>query len=449
MENDPDYITDEETTSGSAQGYTDGSNVRGAASLKPREMSKAIGGNKGRRFSQRYTNMLNAASRDAGESLFLKVRELVEQLGLDPTVKEAVNEKAEALAARMRKNGGSDVKENEVALAACIRVMQGCGWSLRRIAERLAKADRKILAVEDLRVGVIILPKGKMVPNGNRSSGNAGLSVRVGGEERRVEVLNNGVAFTKLLRVPVFATDDGKLIEFAGASIWTREERSSKLVCSSCRKPTMTVSESGEMACSKCGGTVWEREAAGSKVLCPSEPRRLEVLDAHRAVVKIGDSFESLKLIKRVELRSEHSPLSPERPADKGVRQEEARLLLRRYSTEELPLTEYLANSVGALMQLRAKFAERFVERFDPANIKERLKNHQDADEGPLLRSPRLLAHEALYQADEEVFAALPKHKQLTVARLAMERGVGERDRKRAGTVGFLVESELKAWEEP
>jgi hypothetical protein len=316
----------------------------------------------------------------------------------------------------MRKGAG-DVKENEVALTACIRVMQGYGWSLARVVERIAKIDRRIAAVEDLRVSVLVGKAGfrhKIVPNGNNLKGNLGLSVKIGGEKRRVEVLNNGAPFTKLLRIPVFATDDGKVVEFDGASVWTREEKT---------------------------------KSGGRKVVCPLEPRRLEVLDAHRAVVKIGNSFEALKLMKRVELRSEYSP-PQEQTADNAARQEQTKLLLRRYSTEKLPVSEYLANSVGALMQLRTKFAQRFVEKSDPVCIQERLKNHSDDDEGPLLRSPRLLACEALQQVDEEVFAALPRHLQLSVARLASERNLSERERRRVGVVGFLVEGELKAWKE-
>ena len=417
-----DNDDDEEEDGLLLTGFSESSSVRGAASLKPREMSKAIAGAKWkeRPLSRKYVNKLNADSRDREESLFLKVRKLVERLRLDPQESEAVYEKAEVQADRMRKgDGDDDVKEKEEALAAVVRVMQGYGWSLAQVAGRMAAIDRWIVAVEDLRVSVLLDVTHGKVPSGNHCSGNAGLlSVRVGGEERKVDVLENGARFTKLLRIPAFATDDGKVIELSGASIWTREER---------------PGGGGQQA-----------------LVCPTERRRLEVLDAHRAVVRVGDSFEALKLVKRVELRSGHSPATEQQlTKGKEAREGQAKLLLRRYNTEKLPVTEYLANSVGALMKLRSRYAQCFVEKFDPRKVQERLRNHRDGDEGPLLRSPRLLAHEALYQADEEVFAALPRYLRLTVARLATERGLSDRDRKRVGVTGFLVESELKAWEKP
>lgn len=243
-----------------------------------------------------------------------------------------------------------------------------------------------------------------------------------------------GITARRLLRVRAYATDDGKLLEVSGASICASLERRKK--------------EGGRAA----------------KAFCPSDPRRLEILDAHSAVVKLagggGRSFEALKLMERVELGRGDlkwlrwragAPYEP--PFHQGANtsgsgpasQERVRLLLRRYRTEKLPLTEYLANGAGALMKLRTKYCERFAERFDPASVRERLKRHTEEDEDPLLRSPRLLAHEAIRQADEEVFDSLPEHLRLTVRRLAAERNLHG---SYVGVRGFLVECELKVWEE-
>ncbi|MDG7022558.1 MAG: hypothetical protein JRN07_04070 [Nitrososphaerota archaeon] len=421
----------EEEDEGS-QGFSDTNSVRGAASLTAREMSKAIGA-KERHLSQRQTNMLNAASRDARESLLLKARDVVGRLGLDPAVREEVTEKVEVLAARMKRWVGKDegsprlLKESEAALVATVRVMQqSYGWSIDRVARKISEADRRIVAVDDLKVNVML--DGATVTNGD---GSGAVSLRVGGEERGAKVLDNGGGRSRrLLRVRAYATDDGALLEISGASICASLERRKK--------------EGG----------------GGARAFCPADPRRLDVLDAHRAVVRLagggGNSFEALKLVERVELGggdsdrlicgagSAYEPSSTPAASSAGSR-ERVRLLLRRYKTEKLPLTEYLASGAGALMTLRTRYCERFAERFDPARVRERLKNHSGEDGDPLLRSPRLLAHEAIRQADEEVFASLPEHLKLTVRRLAAERNLHG---MHVGVRGFLVEGELKAWEE-
>jgi hypothetical protein len=420
----------EEEEEGS-RGFSDTNSIRGAASLNPREMSKAIGA-KERHLSQRQTNMLNAQSRDPRESLLLKVRDVVGRLGLDPAVREGVIEKVEILAARMKRRVNEDgdssrpLKEKEAALVATIRVMQqGYGWSIDQVARKISEADRRIVAIDDLKVNVML--DDTIVTNGDSSGG---VSARVGGEERGVKVLDSGARARRRLRVRAYATDDGKLLEISGASICASLERRKK-------------------------------EGGGARAFCPSDPRRLEVLDAHRAVVQLagggGSSFEALKLVERVELLGESAPNRPTcgagstyepssavaAPSSVGSH-ERVKLLLRRYWTEKLPLTEYLASGAGVLMTLRTRYGERFVERFDPARVRERLRSHTGEDGDPLLRSPRLLAHEAIRQADEEVFASLPEHLKLTVKRLAAERNLHG---AYVGVRGFLVESELKAWE--
>lgn len=425
---------EEEEEEGRSQGFSDTNSVRGAASLTAREMSKAIGA-KERHLSQRQTNMLNAASRDARESLLLKVRDVVGRLGLDPAVREEVTEKVEVLAARMKRRVDKDegsprlLKESEAALVATVRVMQqSYGWSIDLVARKVSEADRRIVAVDDLKVNVML--DGATVTSGD---GSGAVSVRVGGEERRAKVLDNGGGRSRrLLRVRAYATDDGELLEISGASICASLERRKK------------------------------EGRGGARAFCPADPRRLDVLDARRAIVRLagagggGNSFEALKLVERVELGggdsdrlicgagSAYEPSSTPAASSAGSH-ERVRLLLRRYKTEKLPLTEYLAGGAGALMTLRTRYCERFAERFDPARVRERLKNHSGEDGDPLLRSPRLLAHEAIRQADEEVFASLPEHLKLTVRRLAAERNLHG---MRVGVRGFLVESELKAWEE-
>ena len=423
----------EEEDEGS-RGFSDTNSVRGAASLNPREMSRAIGA-KGRHLSQKQTNMLNAQSRDPRESLLLKVRDVVGRLGLDPAVRDVVIERVEVLAARMKRSADEDegsphvLKEKEAALVATIRVMQqSYGWSIDQVARKVSAADRRLVAVDDLKVNVIL--EDAIVTNGDSSGG---VSARVGWELRGVKVLDDGGRARKLLRVRAYATDDGELLEVSGASICASLERRKK-------------------------------EGRGARAFCPSDPRRLEVLDAHRAIVRLagggGNSFEALKLVERVELGgsnpnrlirgagSTYEPASPQASAsDSGSAggHERVKLLLRRYRTEKLPLTEYLASGAGALMKLRTRYGERFAERFDPAGVRERLKNHSGEEGDPLLRSPRLLAHEAIRQADQEVFASLPEHLKLTVKRLAVERNLHG---AHVGVRGFLVESELKAWEE-
>ncbi|MDG7022925.1 MAG: hypothetical protein JRN45_00230 [Nitrososphaerota archaeon] len=375
-ESDEEHLTDEKPT------YSETNSVRGAASLSPRQMAKALGGRK-EGIGRKETNMLNAVSRDTKtESLQLRIRGTVGGLGVGQRLEEAIQGKAEQYAQQMRSAG---MAECDVAFTAVAKVMRDYGWSFEKIVEKAAAMDRRIAAVNDLRLSVL--------PDRRRR-----VMVKIGGWERTTKAFEDGTTATRLLRVPLYATDDGELLELKGAVMCTH---------------------------------VGRHKSGGAKLVCVTEERRLDVLDARRAVVRTGRSFEMLKLMERVKL-SEGVALA-EGPAGN----ERTNLLLKRYWTEKLPLTEYLLANVGALMRFRTRYSELFREKFDREKVGQRLRDPPKGE--PLLRTPRLLAREALAQADKEVFECQSGPQKTKVRRLAEERGLR--------VEGFVVWSELKGWE--
>ena len=398
-------------------GFSDTNSPRGAASYSRRDVGRIVH----RPVSQRYANKLNADSRDAAEeNLVTKIRECVFQFGLEQRGRESFQQEAEGWARRVKKDG--EATETEIAFFAVLKTARARGWSFEKAVERLAVVDRRVAAVDDLRIGVLLEKPALLGLGGNNSGGDraedAKVSVRVGGEQRDVEEFQNGAKVNRLLRIPVYTTDDGKVLELRGALLFVTK--------------------------------------VNGRSVCEGGEKRLEVRDAHTAVVRVGRSFALLKLLKKIELSEGYTPPpAVEAPA--------VGLFLRRFWTERLPLTEDFLREAGMLALFRSKYSELFRREFDAAGIKEELEKASWDEgkkcwvvagrdgrtrEGPLLRSPRILAREVLLAADAEVWSATPPYAKVTVVRLADERELSDDDRKYTGRKGFVVKSELKVWRE-
>lgn len=397
-----DYLTEEETI---LKYYSDTNSAKGAASLSRSEVETFLG----HAASWKLVNMLNAASRDTKtEALLLKVGSIIERLPIDTKAKETIKLKAEQLALALRKN--EELNTNEVAVATIIKILRDYGWSFERITRTLAAIDKRLAAVKDLYVAVKL--ERTVIPYDNSSRNNSisdGISnqvrVTINGEPRYVKILNNGNLTTRLLRVPVYMMDDGGLLEIHGARICITHERN----------------ESGSV-----------------ELVCRTDSKRLQIVDAHRAVLMLRDSFEPLKLLKRVELGDIALKNASQRKID-------ASLFLRRYWTDKLPVTEHLLAYAGVLAQFRARYSELFTAKFEKEEVWRRLTTAREND--VLLRSPKSLAEEAIFQADEEVWLSIPPMKRATIRRIAEERGLSKEDLKYTGIKGFIVKSELKRWE--
>ena len=338
-------------------GFSDTNSPRGAASYSRQDVGRIVH----RSVSQRYANKLNADSRDAAEeNLVMKIREFVFQFGLEQRGRESFQQEAEGWARRVKKDG--EATETEIALYAVLKTARARGWSFERAVERLAVVDRRVAAVEDLRIAVLLEKPAPPGPGGNSGGGDraddAKVSVRVGGEQRGVEEFQSDAKVTRLLRIPVYTTDDGKVLELRGASLWITKVKG------------RSVCEGGE--------------------------KRLEVRDAHTAVVRVGRSFALLKLLKKIELGEGYTPPPVDQAPAVG-------LLLRRFWTGRLPLTEDFLREAGMLALFRSKYSGLFRREFDAAGIKEELEKASwdegkkcwvvvDMDgrarEGPLLAIP-------------------------------------------------------------
>jgi hypothetical protein len=420
-DSEDDYLTEEETIS---TYYSDTNSAKGAASLSRSEVETFLG----HAASRKLVNMLNAASRDTKtEALLLKVRGIVERLPVDAKAKETIQLKAEQLALALRKN--EELNTNEVAVATIIKILREYGWSFERITRTLAAIDKRLAAVKDLYVVVKLertvmlydnssrnrgAGSGQIIEQYDNSSRNNGVSdgvsnrvrVSINGEPRYVKILNNGNLTTRLLRIPVYMMDDGGLLEIHGARICITHERN---------------------------------EAGSVKLVCRTDSKRLQIIDAHRAVLMLRDSFEPLKLLKRVELGDIALKTAAQRRID-------ACLFLRRYWTDKLPITEHLLAYAGVLAQFRARYSELFTAKFEKEEVWRRLTAAREND--VLLRSPKSLAEEAIFQADDEVWSSLPTVRKAAIRRVAEERGLSKEDLKYTGIKGFIVKSELKRWEE-
>lgn len=387
-EDDDDYLSEKETT------YIDTNSLRGAASLSRAEIATFID----HPVSQKLANMLNAMSRDEKiETLKLKIKDIVEKLRFESKIKEDIMVKAEQMIIHLKKIDELDA--NEIAIATITPILQSYGWSLKKITQVIETIDKRFAAVKDLEIAVNPEHEIKTDKINNQ------IKVTINGEPRNFKILNNENMTTKLLKIPVYATDNDKVLEIQGAKICIQHKKDGN---------------------------------ENIKLVCRTNSKRLQIIDAHRARLQLGDSFELLKLLKKVKLNST--------VAQSNIMHQEinAKLLLRRYWTDKLPVTEHLLTYAGVLAQFRTKYSELFMTKYEKEEVRKRLMTAKEND--VLLRSPKSLAEEAILQTDEEIWSSIPSMKKATIRRIAEERGLSKEDLKYTGIKGFVVKSELKKW---
>jgi len=368
-------ITDGETT------YIEHNSPYGAASHTQQDISSILK----RPVSKKTTNWANAVTRDSStEALQLQVKQVVEKLGLQ---RKAVLIEQEATKLR-----ASGMKVQDAVYAATAQVLQESGWNTRRIAQTLGEMNRKLLRVKDL--VVTIIPDNNHASNCRRADNHA-VSVLINGEQREAKLFTyNG----KLkLRVKLYETDNGKVLEVKGAKL--------------AAVPTQ------------------------EKWVSPDERRRLTILDEHRGILTTDESFELFRLMKQAGfVRKANVRTEPS-----------TRLNVVWYtcSIDKLPLTKLIMQEAGILQKIQLLYAKKLKEKLDASGFNKRLEKVKDGES--YTKTPRLLAEEALLEADAEVWKTLPWHTRCCVRRLALMR-CNKSDQKTTGLFGAVVRSELKGW---
>jgi hypothetical protein len=380
-------LTGEETTS-----YVEHNSPRGAASYTQREVSEILK----RSVSKKTTNWVNAVTRDqTEEGLQLLIRMVVEKLPTQTNHREEKEQLISQEAARLRAAG---MKTSDSVFAAAARVLRQTGWSTKQVARALGEADRRLLQVDDLVVTVIPLH------DCGRAHNHADeITVWVDGERREAKLFE--LAGKPKLRITLYETDSGKLLEVRGAALAATRGA--------------------------------EKDAEWVSL---DDPRRLKILDAHRALLTTGQSFELFRLLKKAEFAEAPRAVSGPPSREPTV----LNSLWRTCSIEKLPITHEIMYEAGVLQKVKLLYAQKLREKLDASSFRKRLEGAKDGEAHT--KTPRLLAEEALLEADAEVFAALPWHTRSCIRRLALEKCSNKSDLKTAGLSGAVVRSELKGW---
>jgi hypothetical protein len=375
-------ITDGETT------YIEHNSPYGAASHTQQDISSILK----RPVSKKTTNWANAVTRDSStEALQLQVKQVVEKLGLQ---RKAVLIEQEATKLR-----ASGMKVQDAVYAATAQVLQESGWNIRRIAQTLGEMNRKLLRVKDLVITIIPEASNCLRADNHASNcwhaNNHTVSVLINGEQREAKLFNyNG----KLkLRIKLYETDNGKVLEVRGAKL--------------------------------------AAVPAQEKWVSPDERRRLKVLDEHRGILTTDESFELFRLMKQAGFVRKAS-VRPE-PSTR------LNAIWYTCSVDKLPLTKMIAQEAGILQKIQLLYAKKLKEKLDASGFNKRLEKVKDGES--YTKTPRLLAEEALLEADAEVWQTLPWHTKSCIRRLALMR-CNKSDLKTVGLSGAVVRSELKGW---
>ena len=102
-----------------------------------------------------------------------------------------------------------------------------------------------------------------------------------------------------------------------------------------------------------------------------------------------------------------------------------------------------IAQEPGILQKIQLLYAKKLKEKLEASGFNKRLEKVKDGES--YTKTPRLLAEEALLEADAEVWQTLPWHTKSCIRRLALMR-CNKSDLKTVGLSGAVVRSELKGW---
>ncbi len=186
---------------GCGTNYMDGASPVGAAPLDRSELSRVLGRSVGARAHGSYALSMQQAEGMA--PLRKEIDALVERFSASPEVKASVKRSAERLAVKVM----GELGPTKAAVASVAQEILRRGRSMAEVSSCIAKVHAGMDRVKDLVIEV-------------KPSTDAGVRILVDGRERPSSSSSRGLYLT--LRMPMFASDDGKLLELKGAVVTKR-----------------------------------------------------------------------------------------------------------------------------------------------------------------------------------------------------------------------------------
>jgi hypothetical protein len=261
-------------------GFRDGSSPVGAAPLDRRELSKVLGRSVGARAHGSYSLSMRQEERMA--PLRKEIDLLVERFSAPTEVKASVKNNAEHLAVKIMDNVGP----TKAAIASVAQEFLRVGRNLAEVSACISQVHPGMDRWRDLIVEVYPISEGD-------------LHVLVNGRERPFRSYSYGLYLK--LRIPLFASDVGALVELRNARLTQR--------------------------------------GYDAKRVEPLGPSELQIGADER-------NFELFKVLEEARLSG--------RVADAGTG---LGALFRKYSISKLPVTGKLLREAGLFQQVSAKYA--------------------------------------------------------------------------------------------
>jgi len=267
-------------------GYSGGASPVGAAPLERRELSRVLGRNVGARAHGSYA--LSIQQEEGMAPLRREIDRLAKRFEAPSEVKATVEKNAERLAVGIM----DELGPTKAAIACVAQEFLRLGRSMANVSTHIAEVHPGIDRLKDLVVevhprhggDVRVLVNGRVRPHSSHSSG-----------------------LFRRLRIPLFASDCGGLIQFRDASL--------------------------------------TRDGYDARRVQPRGPTEL--------VIKAKDtSFELFKVLERARLAG-----------GLGERSTGVTTALRKYSITKLPLTDTLLREAGLINEVGAEYAKRFARK--------------------------------------------------------------------------------------
>ena len=267
-------------------GFKDGSSPVGAAPLDRRELSKVLGRSVGARAHGSYS--LSMGQEKGMAPLRKEIDLLVERFSAPPEVKASVKKSAEHLAVKII----DDVGPTKAAIASVAQEFLRVGRNLAEVSTCISQVYPGMDRWRDLIVEVYPTSEGD-------------LRVLVDGRERPFRSYSYGLYLK--LRIPLFASDCGALVELRNARLTQR--------------------------------------GYDAKRVEPLGPSEFQIGTDER-------NFELFKVLEEARLSG--------RVADAGA---DLSAFFRKYSISKLPITGRLLREAGLLQQVSAEYATQLAQK--------------------------------------------------------------------------------------
>ena len=192
------------------QGFRDGSSPMGSAPFDREGLRKVLGRPASRGMVGSYS--LSMQQKPGMSALRRRIEILVEQFSASPELKASVKQSAERLAVKIMQELGP----KEAAVASVAQEFLRRGRSMAEVSSRVGRIYAGMDRVKDLVMEV------------RPSCGPEEVRILVDGRER--PFTRFGWSLYLRLRAPLFASDDGRLLELKGAALTERGFQQKRLV---------------------------------------------------------------------------------------------------------------------------------------------------------------------------------------------------------------------------